>query len=114
MFQHLDRHPQINLNELRSRFPDSGKKLITIFRNWKKVQEKYGKVVKKGAAAIDEAVSQQQLIKNLKSIVDKQKSTIDQQRQKIKELRAQLAKRPSASLSGITKKIRNTLLRPKK
>ena len=115
VFQYLDRHPHINLNDLKSKFPDSGKKLITIFRNWKQAQVKSAKVITKSEAeTTGDSVSQQQLIKTLTSVVEKQKVTIEQQKRRIRELRAQLAKKPAASLSGITKKIKNTLLRPKR
>ena len=118
VFQYLDRHPQINLNDLRSKFPDSGKKLITIFRNWKQAQAKSANGANKSSAGEGsdkgDSVSQTQLIKTLTSVVEKQKVTIELQKKRIRELREQLAKKSIASLSGNTKKIKNTLLRPKR
>lgn len=108
VFQYLDRHPQINLNELKNVFPDGGKKLITIFRNWKKGQEGSGKTKK------DVSVSQQKMIKSLKSVVEKQKVMIEQQRQRIKELKSQLGKKSPASLSSLKRLFKETLLRSKK
>jgi len=118
VFQYLDNHPTINLIDLKGVFPDGGKKLITIFRNWKKGQETSEKIIKRKSAKPSVAgggsVPQPPTIKSLKLVIEKQKVTIEQQRMRIKDLKAQLAKKTTPGLSGIKKILKNRLLRPKK
>lgn len=101
VFRYLDQHPGKNINDLNKVFPNNEKKLITVFRNWKKRQTDRNKVPFDG----------KQQILSLNETIKVQRETIEKQRIRIKRLKIQLAKQSRFSLAGIKNFLREKIFR---
>ena len=115
IIDYLNRHPHLNINDLKKVFPEAVNKLITIFRSWKATQnhEQENEKVEKEqetpptSAAPPKIKKSQKWLDKHKETIARQKKIIEQQKTKIEALKSQL---PSMKRPGFVDSLKNYLI----
>lgn len=113
IFTFLDKRPNSNINDLRKIFPETGNKLITIFRSWKNKQNNIAG--NGGDDQVNEDKSEKVKGKPVQGWLDKHKETIarqkkiiENQKTRIEVLKSQI---PRVRRPGIIDSLREFLVK---